>query len=111
MTTCYSCYISYRDLKSERSYDSGMGMGEDNLHKLLEDMSYHIQYYKNLGYRITEIKVDQICKACNGNGEVFIPNKRNRFIGKNVRCPDCKGKNSSVSIVSTTNNDGSGTYQ
>jgi hypothetical protein len=104
MTTYFSGWLNYRN--SESSHDSGMGLGGDDLHNVLEDLSYHIEYYKNLGYRITEIKLDKVCKICNGNGTIFIPNKRNKFLGKNKTCPECKGKNSSISILDTDNHDG-----
>ena len=66
----------------------------------------NMRYYKNLGYRITEIKLDHICKNCNGNGTIFIPLKRNKFLGHNKPCPECKGKNSLVNILSTNNSTG-----
>jgi hypothetical protein len=33
-----------------------------------------------------------------GRGEVWVPNKRVPKIGKHVKCPTCKGKNSSIVV-------------
>jgi len=74
-------------------------LGDDDKKRAIEALAYHIEYYKGIDCIITKIKFGMMCKMCSGNGTVFVPSKRNKFLGKNVRCPECKGKNSDTIIL------------
>jgi len=72
---------------------------EETLDKAVAAMQYHINYYKELGYPITETTVAQWCDTCNGGGELRCKHKaHNRysttFMPERCRkvCETCKGE-------------------
>jgi hypothetical protein len=92
MEYTYSAIVSYRNPEIDR--DGCVLIGDDDYDKCFPATLRHIEYYRELGYDITEVKIEKICKRCNGHGEIVVPSKRHKFTGKIIKCPDCKGKNS-----------------
>jgi len=92
----YQCELIYHHKDS--SHDSAFLGGDDNLEKIKEILNYHIEYYKSIDCIITHATIHRLCKVCSGSGKVFKQNKRNRFLGKYIKCPECKGIESEVLI-------------
>ena len=73
-------------------YNSGLGTSGADIESAQEEMRKGMAYYLGLGYLITAAYIAEVCNTCNGCGKVFVPQKRNPRLGKNKRCPDCRGK-------------------
>jgi len=101
--TTYQFTISYRNPNSNQSYDSATLGGSDSLDDTKVDLLKQVNYYASLPRTITEIELIEYCATCSGNGEVFVPYKRQasnvNLRGKNKRCPDCKGKGIPKDII------------
>jgi hypothetical protein len=93
-------FVGYHHIKPDApAYESGVGLGEDTLELLKERMGYYVRYYENLGCQVTEATITRFCSHCDGTGKV--PSKRNRH--KSVRCPACRGKDSTVALETWIN--------
>ena len=110
----YSALVDFRPYDSDRSYDSAVIGGGDTIEKAMESMIHDIEYYQvECNYMITHTELKAHCATCSGNGEVFQPHKRqpkrafswSQPRGKNIRCPDCKGKDSEYTIEEWFNPD------
>ena len=99
----YTYCVDYRSPNA--THASGVLGGDVNLEKAKAAMFHDMQYYLAIdGYKIVKVCLQEHCATCNGNGEIFVPYKRqaNRYYarGKNVRCPDCKGKGIAIDLIS-----------
>ena len=92
----YSFNIDYQNKSA--SYPSGFSSGNDDLDTTKEELLKYINYYASLPRDIIAVELVEFCKTCNGYGEVHVPYKR-KAGGKNVRCPDCKGKGLPKDII------------
>jgi DnaJ-class molecular chaperone len=93
----YNVIIDYHH--KDQKYDSGYIGGGNTLELAEKDLNYHINYYQaECECTITEAKILKVCNTCHGTGKIFIPNKRNKFLGKNKNCPECKGIDSEILV-------------
>lgn len=74
---------------------------QDTLDKAVTAMQHDIDYYKELGYPITDISITQMCDTCNGIGEMRCKHKSHNgygttFMPEKCRkvCKTCKGERS-----------------
>lgn len=84
------------------NYPSSIGSSAETLDEIKKKLAYYIGYYtKECGYdpEKFEYSISEVCPSCMGRGEIFKPNKRMPRIGKHVKCPTCRGKNSEVKII------------
>jgi hypothetical protein len=84
----YSIWLDYAE-------HSGYGTHADTLEGAKERLVEAITFYSPFG--ITDVRMDYCCKRCEGRGEIWKPTRGR--IGKNVRCPVCKGKESTIKIL------------
>jgi DnaJ-class molecular chaperone len=96
MTHTYNCELIYHH--EDSNHDSAFLAGDDNLEKAKGVLIQHIEYYKSIECIVTSATIHRVCKTCNGTGKVFKQNKRNKFLGKYLTCPDCKGIESEIMI-------------
>jgi hypothetical protein len=56
--------------------------------KAIKDSNY---YVGECGYNV-RIVIEERCSECHNQGYVIVYGKRNKLIGKKVKCNTCKGK-------------------
>lgn len=74
--------------------DNGFSHQIENLEEAKGSMLYYVNYYTRLGYEISDLAILEVCEECAGTGQVEKTFKR--APRKMVRCPACRGKNSSI---------------
>ena len=77
---------------SGQPHDSGYAACADDLESARDELSKAVNYYLRLTRLITHAHIDEVCSYCSGAGAIFVPQKRNKWLGKSKRCPECKGK-------------------
>ena len=94
----YNTCVCYHHRDSNLGYDSSTLGGRDTLESAKIELQKDIDYYLGIDCIITEATIILTCDNCHGKGTIFIPQKRNKWIGKTKKCPICKGINSEVLI-------------
>lgn len=56
--------------------------------KAFKDAQY---YLTECNYHPITININELCNTCSNTGTIKQYQKRNKFIYKTLRCPDCKG--------------------
>ena len=96
MTRVYAVDLIYNKYSSVGKVVDTLELAKKELTK---DIAFYsssdCNYYDPEKY---EWHISEICSTCLGRGEVWTPWKKTR-VGKMVKCPDCKGKNSEVKII------------
>jgi len=87
--------ITYRGTEGRLS---GYGSGKDTEEAARADLVTMTVYYRDLGYTIEEATLSHCCSRCSGQGDVLAKRNRGGWIGKRVKCPVCKGKQSTVVV-------------
>ena len=84
-------FFSYEITKDD---DKSLVMsGADTLENCKEKAEHDAQYYiTECGYFPLKIHIEEVCKTCLNKGTIRRYQKRNKFIFKVVKCPECNGK-------------------
>lgn len=92
----YSVTVDSRG--NDQGYDTGYQSGHDTEDWARTELREQIAFVMSIGKIVTRAKVTKVCGTCFGCGTVFVPQKRNPRLGKNKRCPACKGRDSEVTV-------------
>jgi Zn finger protein HypA/HybF involved in hydrogenase expression len=84
----YTIWLDYAE-------HSGYGTHASTLEGAKQELVRAIAFFNE--FNITDVRIEHCCKSCHGRGEVWKPTRGR--IGKNVRCPVCKGKESTIKIL------------
>jgi hypothetical protein len=68
---------------------SSVSVGADTLSELIQDIFRNATYYLSLGYKVSVEKVQEVCAACTGDGQIRVWKKGHGWTSK--QCPECKG--------------------
>ena len=83
-------FFQYEILHNNRSMViSGDNDYNTSKQRAFKDANY---YLTECNYHPAMINIREMCNTCNNNGNIRQYQKRNKFIYKIIRCPDCKGK-------------------
>jgi len=89
MATYYESWVDYGRYSSN-------GGGGNTLEEAKQVLIQNVTYLASVGETVKNVRIDRICATCDGCGHVT---KRGPRSIKHLRCPDCKGKDSRVTIL------------
>jgi hypothetical protein len=82
-------FFNYEVLHNNKSLViSGNTTLEETKEKLQHDINYYIG---ECNYVPLQIKIEEMCNSCFNSGKIKKYNKRNKFIFKLIKCPNCLG--------------------
>jgi len=89
----YYAKVNYRE--PGMAYNAGYSVASETMEQARDELAYGVNYYQTLDdTQIVTAKIDKVCDTCNGEGQV----RRGKRVIKQVRCPDCKGKDSRSTV-------------
>lgn len=66
----------------------------ENIEEAQSALLQQIDYFTQLGYKITDFSIVEMCSNCNGRGTVVKVTGKRVIRRKDVKCPACRGKHS-----------------
>jgi len=85
MSTFFNYEIEYNNRALVMSGGDTLELAKQKAQK---DADYYISECK---YKPLTIKIEETCKTCYNTGKIKKYNKRNKFLYKLIKCPDCLG--------------------